>query len=224
MKVIITGSTGMVGRGVLLECLDDADVTEIVVINRSPLPVKHPKLKEIICKDWFDLSQIKTNFNACDAVFFCLGLSAANLNEETYRKYTHDLTLKFANAVLESSPKSTFCYVSGQGTADKKPSKVMWARVKGDTEKNLLKLPFKGAYMFRPGYIHPMRGVKSKTALYRLLYVFLSPLYPIFRRLSPKSVTTSVNVGKAMLSVAKKGYDRPALENSDINQLGKAYR
>jgi uncharacterized protein YbjT (DUF2867 family) len=219
IKAIITGSTGMVGKGVLLECLNNALVSDVLVINRQPVGIQHPKLTEIIHKDFYDLSSIEEQLKGYDACFFCLGISAFRMKEEDYHRITYDLTVHFAQTLLRLNPQLTFCYVSGQGTDSSEKGSTMWARVKGKTENALLAMPFKGAYMFRPGYIHPMHGIKSRTALYNALYVVLKPLYPVFKTLSPDSVTTTEAIGKAMIAIAAKGDAKHILDPVDINRL-----
>ena len=216
LKVIITGSTGMVGKGVLLECIDSPEVEQILVINRSPLGITHPKLKEIIHKDFFDWSGIREQLNGYNACFFCMGVSSVGMNEADYQRMTYDLTLGFAKVVLAKNDGMTFCYVSGAGTDNTEQGRMMWARVKGKTENDLLALGFKDSYMFRPGFIQPMRGIKSKTALYQGIYNIISPLYGLLRRM-PKYVTTTVVIGKAMIRVAMDGCDKKVLESVDIN-------
>ena len=218
LNVIITGSTGMVGKGVLLECIDSPDVESILVINRSPVDVVHPKVKEIIHKDFFDWSGIRDQLSGYNTSFFCMGVSSAGMKEADYRRMTYDLTLGFAKVVLFLNPTMTFCYVSGAGTDSSEKGRMMWARVKGKTENDLLSLGFKAAYMFRPGYIHPMRGIKSKTRLYNTFYTFLKPLYGLLKRM-PKYVTNNVTIGKAMIAVGLKGYSKGILESIDINKI-----
>ena len=223
VKAIITGSTGMVGKGVLLECLENKEVESVLVINREPVGISHKKLKEIIRTDFYDLSGIRDELAGYNACFFCLGVSSFRMSEAKYTKITHDLTINFAETLLELNPEMTFCYVSGTGTDSSEKGRSMWARVKGKTENELLKMPFKSAYMFRPGYIHPMKGIKSKTRLYNALYVVFKPLYPILNFLFPKYVTTTVNTGKAMISAAITGYEKKHLENEDINKLANLH-
>ena len=218
LNVIITGSTGMVGKGVLLECIDSPDVESILVISRSPIDVMHPKVKEIIHKDFFDLSSVRDQLTGYNACFFCLGVSSVGMKEAEYRRLTYDLTLGFAKVVLFLNPDMTFCYVSGAGTDSSEKGKSMWARVKGKTENDLLSLGFKAAYMFRPGYIHPMRGIKSKTPLYNAFYIVLKPLYPLLKRM-PKYVTDNAIIGRAMIRVALSGYSKRVLESIDINHV-----
>ncbi len=218
LNVIITGSTGMVGKGVLLECIDSADVEQILVINRSPVAIAHPKVKEILHKDFFDWAAIRDQLVGYNACFFCMGVSSAGMKEDAYRRMTYDLTLGFAREVLPGNPEMTFTYVSGAGTDSTEQGRMMWARVKGKTENDLLALGFKDAYMFRPGFIQPMRGIRSKTPLYQGIYTIISPLYGLLRRM-PKYVTTTVILGRAMIGVALRGYPKKVLESLDINSF-----
>ncbi|MBK9106461.1 MAG: epimerase [Saprospiraceae bacterium] len=218
LKVIITGSTGMVGKGVLLECFDSPDVENILIINRSPVGISHPKLKEIIHKDFFDWSAIRGELSGYNACYFCMGVSSVGMKEPDYTRKTYDLTLGFARELLPLNPNMTFCYVSGAGTDSTEKGRSMWARVKGKTENDLMALGFKDAYMFRPGFIEPMKGIKSKTLLYQGIYNVISPLYGLLRRM-PRYVTTTVIIGKAMIGVAMHGYKTNVLESLDINSF-----
>lgn len=218
LNVIITGSTGMVGKGVLLECIDSPDVERILVINRSPVGITHPKLREIIHKDFFDWATIRSQLGGYNACYFCLGVSSVGMKETEYKRMTYDLTLGFAREILPLNPDMTFCYVSGAGTDGSEKGRSMWARVKGKTENDLLALGFKAAYMFRPGFIQPMKGIKSKTPLYQGIYNVISPLYGLLRRM-PRYVTTTVIIGKAMIGVAMHGYKTRVLESLDINSF-----
>ncbi len=211
----------MVGKGVLLECLDHPDVGSVLVVGRSGCGVVHEKLEQVIHDDFFDYSALETRLTGLDACFFCLGVSAAGMSEARYSRLTYDLTVAAAGTLVTQSPGSVFCYVSGTGTDSTGKGRIMWARVKGRTENHLLGLPFRAAYMFRPGYIQPLRGIRSKTGLYRALYAVASPLYPLLNRLAPDLVTTTRKVGLAMIRVARDGYERPYLENRDINALAK---
>lgn len=219
MKAIITGATGMVGKGVLLECLQNPAVSAVLVISRRPLGMQHPKLKEIIHGDFYDLSAVERDLQGYDACFFCLGVSAFRMREADYHRVTHDLTLHVAGTLLRLNPAMTFCYVSGQGTDGSGKGKVMWARVKGRTENDLRALPFRAAYMFRPGYIQPLDGIISSTPLYNALYAIMKPLYPVLRSLFPGSVTTTRAVGRAMIAAALKSPAKRVLETPDINTL-----
>ena len=218
IKAIITGATGMVGEGVLLECLAHPDVEQVLVINRKPGGVSHPKLREVIHVDFFDLAPIESQLAGYNACFFCLGVSSAGMNEAEYRHVTFDLTLAAAEPLARLNPRMTFIYVSGQGTDSSERGRVMWARVKGATENALQALPLQ-AYMFRPGIIQPLHGVRSKTPLYHAFYVVLGPLLGLARWLFPRQVTTTAQVGKAMLAVAKRGAPVRLLEPPDINRL-----
>ncbi len=219
IHAIITGATGMVGRGVLLECLESDAVASVTVIGRRPVGIEHPKLKEFVLADVADLQSIAADLGQTNACFFCLGVSSFRMAEAQYRKLTYTLTLDFANALATISPDVTFCYVSGAGTDA--ASKTMWARVKGETENALLGLPFRAAYMFRPGMIQPLKGVKPSNTFYAAFMPVVSFLFPVFRAIVPKMATTSVNVGLAMINAAAHGYDRTLIESDDINTLAQ---
>ncbi len=219
INVIITGSTGMVGKGVLFECLESEKVEKVLVVNRRPLDVKHEKLKEIIHSDFYDLSSISDQLSGYHACFFCLGVSSFRMTEEAYKKVTYDLTMHFARTFIDANPQSIFTYVSGTGTDSSEKGKVMWARVKGKTENDLLAMPFRDSYMFRPGYIQPMKGIKSATKLYNALYVVFKPLYPLLKALFPNAITSTVQVGKAMINVAVEGYGKKILHAREINEV-----
>jgi uncharacterized protein YbjT (DUF2867 family) len=221
MNVVLFGATGMVGSGVLLECLADPRVAAVLVVGRHPVGISAPKLREILHEDFFDFHPIQTEFATCDACFFCLGVSSVGMSEERYRHLTYDLTLAAAGPMASANPGMTFCYVSGAGTDSTGQGRRMWARVKGQTENGLLRLPFKAAYMFRPGFIMPLKGVRSKVRIYQALIAVMAPLYPLLRRLAPGFVTTTVNVGRAMIAVVQYGYDRPIIESADIEHLAR---
>jgi len=219
IKVIITGTTGMVGKGVLLECLDHPEVETVLVVNRTSVNVTHPKLTEILLSNFFDLYSITDQLSGYNACFFCLGVSAAGMDEREYMHYTYDLTKYFAETVAELNPNMTFNYVSGAGTDHSENGGSMWARVKGRTENFILSLPFKQAYMFRPGTILPENGVKSKVGWYNSIYMVLRPIFPLLKQI--KSITTSSKVGKAMINSVLRGYKKKYLKNRDINRLAK---
>ena len=219
IKAIITGSTGMVGKGILLECLDSPKVESVLVINRKPVGIKHEKLKEIIHADFYDLSNIEEQLMGYNACYFCLGVSSFRMSEADYTKVTHDLTIHFAETVLRMNPGMTFTYVSGVGTDSSEKSRTMWARVKGKTENDLLAMPFKAAYMFRPGFIQPMKGIKSATKLYNAIYVVFKPLYPLLKTISPNGVTSTVQLGLAMINVTLEGHEKKVLQAKEINEL-----
>ncbi|WP_188187962.1 NAD-dependent epimerase/dehydratase family protein [Nonomuraea sp. SYSU D8015] len=216
MKVIIFGATGMVGRGVLRECLLDPRVSAVLTVGRAPTGISHGKLREIVHGDLLDLAPIEDRLSGFDACFFCLGVSSAGMSEKDYRHVTYDVTMSVANTLARLNPGSTFTYVSGVGTDAH--GRAMWARVKGETENALLALPLE-AYMFRPGYIQPMHGVRSRTRIYRVAYVVARPLYPLLRMLFPGAVTTTERIGQAMITVAERGAPKRILGPSDINSL-----
>jgi len=223
MRVIIFGATGMVGKGVLLECLDDRRVERVLLVSRHPIDVSHPKLHETVHHDFFGLAGLQSHFADFDACFFCLGVSSVGMSQSEYHHLTYDLTLAAATAIASvTSRRLTFCYVSGEGTDSTERGRVAWARTKGKTENALLRLPFKAAFMFRPGYIQPLRGIRSKTRWYQALYDVIGPFYPLFRVLLPRYVTTTVNIGRAMIEVAARGYSRQILFAADINHLAAA--
>jgi uncharacterized protein YbjT (DUF2867 family) len=217
VRAIITGATGMVGEGVLHECLQHPDVEHVLVINRKPCGVSHPKLTEIVHGNFFDLTSIESGLQGYNACFFCLGVSSVGLKEPEYYDLTYTLTTGFAETVARLNTGMTFCYVSGTGTDSTEKGRTMWARVKGKTENRILELPFKRAYMFRPGYMHPTKGLKNTLKL----YVAFSWLYPVWRRLFPNAVSTLSDVGLAMIHTVTKGYDKSILEVPDINRLAK---
>ena len=178
MRVVLFGATGMIGSGVLIECLDDPRIEQVVSVVRHPSGVSHPKLRELVHDDFLDYVPICAEFAGVDACLFCLGVSSAGMNEADYRRVTHDFTLAAAKEILAESPHAAFCYVSGAGTDGTGRGRVMWARVKGQTEKALLAMGFHSAFMFRPGYIQPMKGVRSKTALYQMVYNIAGAVVP----------------------------------------------
>lgn len=209
----------MIGQGVLRECLLDGDVREVLSIVRSPTGQHDPKLRELVHEDFLDFSPIEPQLSGFDACFFCLGVSSAGMSEEPYTRVTYDITLAAARAVATRSPGVTFVYVSGMGTDSSERGRTMWARVKGKTENALLRLPIAAAYMFRPAAVVPMHGVRSKTKLYRWLYAATGPILPLLYASLPRFVTTTEQVGRAMLAVARRGASKRILENRDINAL-----
>lgn len=209
----------MVGQGALRECLLDPQVTEILSISRSPVPQQDPKLQQLLVPDLADLSGREAQLSGFDACFFCAGVSSAGMSEEKYTALTYDLTLGFARALLPLNPAMIFIYVSGAGTDSSEKGRVMWARVKGRTENALLHLGFKAAYMFRPGFIQPLHGIRSKTRLYQFFYDLTGPLMPLLKGVLGKYATNTEQLGKAMLVVAKRGFPKPILEGDDINSL-----
>jgi uncharacterized protein YbjT (DUF2867 family) len=218
MKVILFGASGMVGQGVLRECLLDAGVESVLSIVRKSAGQKDPKLRELVHQNFLDFSTIEKELTGFDACFFCLGVSSVGMKEEDYRRITHDFTLAAARTLVKVSPGMTFVYVTGAGTDSTEKGRSTWARVKGKTENDLLGLGFKAAYMFRPAAIQPMHGIRSKTGVYQAIYSVTGWLLPLLLRF-PKYVTTTEQLGRAMLVVARKGYSKPILESIDINRL-----
>ena len=208
MNVVLFGATGMVGQGVLRECLLDPRVTDVLTVGRGATEQTHAKLRELVEPDLLHLAPI-AGYDAC---FFCLGVTSSGMSEADYRRITYDVTLAAANAV--ASPAMTFIFVSGAGT----DGTAMWARVKKAAEDALLRMPFKAAYMFRPAIIRPMHGIKSKTTSYRLFYALAAPLMPLLVRMLPRYVTTTEQIGRAMINVAANGYPKHVLESEDINR------
>jgi uncharacterized protein YbjT (DUF2867 family) len=219
MKVILFGATGMVGQGVLRECLLDASVESVLALGRSPSGQRHAKLREIMHDNFLDYSAIEPQLVGYDACFFCLGVSSVGMSEQRYRHLTYDITIAAAKALSKLNPGMVFVYVTGRGTDSSEQGPLMWARVKGKTENDLLKLPFKAAYMFRPAGIQPLHGIRSRTAWVQALYVAAAPLLTLLNRVAPNYMTTTEQVGRAMIKVARDGYPRPVLESEDINRL-----
>ena len=210
----------MVGQGVLRECLLDSQVESVLAIVRSATGRQHPKLQELVPESFFDFSAVGSRLSGYDACFFCLGVSSAGMSESDYQRLTYDITLAAAKTLVERNPAMTFVYVSGAGTDSTERGRTMWARVKGRTENALLELPFPGVYMFRPAFIQPGAGIASKTRSYRVLYALFGPLFPLLRTLFPRYVTSTEEVGRAMLEVAKHGAPKRILESPDIVALG----
>ena len=219
-KVVLFGASGMVGQGVLRECLLDPQISEVVSIVRSSTGEHDAKVREVVTQNFYDFSAFEDDLTAVAACFFCLGVSSAGMTEERYRHITYDITLAAAQTLAKLNPGMTFIYVSGLGTDSTARGRTMWARVKGKTENDLLQLPIK-AYMFRPGVIVPLHGAKSRTKLYRLLYAAITPLLPLLNALFPKHVTTTEQIGRAMIQVAKEGAPKKILETADINAISQ---
>jgi len=219
MNVLILGATGMVGQGVLRECLLDEGVKRVVTLGRTPTGHVHPKLREVVHGDLLQLNAVEGQLRELDACFYCLGASAAGLSEAEYSRINYEMTLAVAETLVRLDPDMTFVYVSGTGTDSTERGRVMWARVKGRTENALLRLPFRSAYMLRPGLIIPMHGVKSKTRLYRVFYTVLGPLLPALKALFPRSVITTEHLGRVMLRLARSGYSKHVLEMADLAAL-----
>jgi uncharacterized protein YbjT (DUF2867 family) len=219
MRVLIFGASGMVGQGVLRECLMDPDVESVVTIVRSATGQQDTKLRELVYDNFLDFSPIEGQLSGFDACFYCLGVSVAGMSEEHYQRITYGFTLAAARVLVGLNPNMTFIYVSGAGTDSSERGRSMWARVKGKTENELLRLPFHAAYMFRPGVIVPLHGIQSKTRIYRVFYILLGPVLPLLKGRFPKYVTTTEQIGRAMLKVAKRGWPKRVLETEDINQV-----
>lgn len=222
MKVIVFGATGMVGQGVLRECLLDPGVTGVLTVGRSATGQTHEKLRELVCKDLTDYSHVAGDLSGYDACFFCLGVSSARMSEAEYRRVTYDIAVAAARTLVELNPNMTFVFVSGAGTDATGKSRTMWARVKGDAENAILGLPFRGKYVFRPAFIRPMHGIRSRTASYRILYAIVAPFVPLLKALFPRHFTTTERVGRAMLNVARHGAPKAVLENGDIDDAADA--
>jgi uncharacterized protein YbjT (DUF2867 family) len=219
MKVVLFGATGMIGRGVLLECLEDPTVTQVVAVVRRASGETHAKLEEVVHADFTSYDAIESKLANVDACFFCLGVSSAGMSEVDYTRVTYDFAMAAARTLKKVSANVTFCFVSGAGTDGTAQGKSMWARVKGKTENAILAMFPERAFMFRPGYIHPMKGVVSGTRLYRVFYVVFVPLYPVLKALFPKFVTTTVAIGRAMINAVRQPPAKHVLEVQDINAL-----
>jgi uncharacterized protein YbjT (DUF2867 family) len=219
VKVILFGATGMVGQGVLRECLLDPGVGRVLAVGRSPTGQQHAKLREVVHGNFTDFSAIESALTGYDACFFCLGVSSVGMDAERYRHLTYDITMAAATTLAKLNPGMVFTYVTGRGTDSTEKGSLMWARVKGKTENDLLKLPFKAAYMFRPAGIQPLHGIRSRTAWYQAVYVIAAPLLTLLNRIAPKYVTTTEQLGRAMIKVARDGFPKPVLESEDINAI-----
>ena len=219
MRVILFGATGMVGQGVLRECLLDPGVECVLAVGRTATPQREEKLRNLAVDNFLDFSAVEPDLSGYDACFFCLGITSAGMTEADYRRVTYDFALAAAQTLVRINPGMTFVFVSGAGADSIGRSRLMWARVKGQTENALLALPFKGVYVFRPAAIQPLHGIRSKTAWINVAYVVLGPLYPLWKRLLPNYVTTTEQIGRAMLAVARRGAPKRVLENADINRL-----
>jgi len=219
MNVVLFGATGMVGQGVLRECLRDPEVQLVQTVGRAAIGVTNPKLREVVHSDLWNFAAIEGRLSGFDACFFCLGVSAAGMSDADYELVTYGITLAAGEALARLNPGMTFIYVSGAGTDSSERGKAMWAGIKGKTENALMRLPFKASYMFRPGIIEPVDGVKSKTGWYRVFYAVSKPLLPVLRWAFPNYVLTTAEIGRAMLAVARNGAPNRVLETKDIRAI-----
>ena len=219
MKVLIFGASGMVGKGVLRECLLDPGVERVTAIGRSASGVSDPKLRDLVHGDMWNYSDIEKDLTGLDACFFCLGVTSAGMKEADYERVTYGIAVAAAETLARLNPGMTFVFVSGAGSDSSEKGRVMWARIKGKTENAILRLPFKGAYVFRPGVIQPLHGIRSRTTAYNVAYVVLGPLIPLLRWAMPGQILTTEQIGRAMLKVARSGAPKRVLESKDINAL-----
>ena len=221
MNVLIFGATGMVGQGVLRECLQAPDVALVETVGRTPTGQQHPKLRELVHADMFDYTAVEDELSNFDACYFCIGVTSAGMAEKTYTRLTYTLTLAVAEVLARMNPSMVFVYVSGAGIENGESSRIMWQRVRARTENVLLKLPFRAVYIFRPGMIQPVGGIKSKTTSYRIFYSLFKPVLPLLRAVLPDQVLSTPQIGQAMLAVTRHGSPKPVLESADINALSK---
>ncbi|ULA64301.1 MAG: hypothetical protein LZF86_120022 [Nitrospira sp.] len=221
MNILIFGATGMVGQGVLHECLTAPDVDQVMTVGRTPVEQTHSKLKQLVQADPMALDTCEQELQGFDACFFCLGVSSSGMSEAAYRRITYDVTLHAATVLARVNPGMCFIYVSGAGTDSSEQGRSMWARVKGKTENDLQKLPFRGVYLFRPGVIQPLHGIQSKTSSYRIFYRLANPFLSLIRRVCPSAITTTADIGQAMLHAARQGDARRIIEAKDINRLAR---
>ena len=217
MKVIITGVTGMVGEGVLHQCTLDTAITEVLVLTRKPSGYAHPKVKDLLVPNFYDISALVSQLSGYDDCLFCLGTTSVGKSDEEFYKIAYTLTMSVANTLVKVNPAMTFCYISGSGTDSTEKGLIAWARTKGKTENDLLKLPFKAIYNFRPGYLHPIAGLKNTLSMYK----YVSWMYPFLRLIGPKYFSTLADLGKAMIYVSKHGYTKNTIEVADINAIAK---
>ena len=219
MNIVLFGASGMLGQGVLRECLLAEDVARVQSVGRHACGLSHAKLDQVILDDLFDSDSLRPDLRGFDVCFFCLGVSSFGLDEAAYSRVTYDLTLSIARLLAEQNPGMVFVYVTGAGTDSSEQGRSMWARVKGKTENALLRLPFKAVYLFRPGVIQPLHGVRSKTPLYQSIYTVVGPLLSLLRHVRPAWVVSTETVGRAMLAAVRHGAPLPVVEQADINRL-----
>jgi uncharacterized protein YbjT (DUF2867 family) len=219
MNVVIVGATGMIGQGVLRECLQDPGVMRVLTIGRAATGVQHPKLRDLVHRDMWRYDAIERELSGFDACFFCLGVSSAGMAEADYERITFGIAIAAAETLARLNPPMTFVYVSGAGADSSEAGRIMWARVKGKTENAILRLPFKASYVFRPGVVQPVHGARSRTAAYRVLYAVAKPLLPLLRRIMPGYILTTEQFGRAMLTAVRRGAPKRVLESTDISAL-----
>ncbi|MEI9975762.1 MAG: NAD-dependent epimerase/dehydratase family protein, partial [Ignavibacteriota bacterium] len=219
MKVLIFGATGMVGQGVLRECLLDPGVEQVTSIGRRGSGASHPKLRELVRSDLWNYTSIEPELTGFDACFFCLGVTSAGMREADYEHITYGIAAAAAETLARLDPQMTFIFVSGAGSDSSEKGRVMWARIKGKAENAVLGQPFKGAYVFRPGVIEPRHGIQSRTTAYRVGYVLMKPLMPLLRWAFPGQILNTEQIGRAMLRVARSGAPKRVLESKDISAL-----
>ena len=224
MKVVLFGATGMIGSGALIECLVHPDVEALLAVGRRSSGVVHPKLSEVLHDDFLDYSTIVERLRGYDACLFCLGVSAAGMSEAEYTRVTHDFTVAAAEAFFAMNPDGTFCYISGQGADSTERGRVMWARVRGRLENRLLGMGLGPVWIFRPGFVQPKKGVRSRTKLYNAIYSMLGPIYPLLETVAPKHVTSSDRLGLALIRAARDGAPKALLGNAEINAMGELER
>jgi len=216
MKAILFGATGMVGLGVLRECLLDPDVESVLTVGRAPTSQKHEKLRELVHANLLDFSAIEGELSGYDACFFCLGVTSAGTSEQEYERITYGIPVAAAQTLVKLNPGMTFVYVSGAGADSSEKGRTMWARIKGKAENALLAMPFKATYVFRPAFIQPLHGIRSRTKLYNAMYAIVGPLYPVVKAIAPGYATTTEQLGRAMIAVARRGFAKRILESQDI--------
>lgn len=219
MKILIFGATGMVGQGVLHECLTAPDVSQVMTVGRVSVEQTHPKLQQLVLADLMALDARESELQGFDACFFCLGVSSSGMSEDAYRRITYEVTLKVAKVLASLNPGMTFVYVSGAGTDSSEQGRSMWARVKGKTENDLKQLPFRSVYLFRPGVIQPLHGIKSKTPAYQRFYSLAGPLLSLIRHVFPGAIVTTDDIGQAMLNAARQSRGRVVVEAKNIIYL-----
>jgi uncharacterized protein YbjT (DUF2867 family) len=224
MNILVFGATGMIGQGVLRECLRDSEVRRVVSISRQSTGLSHDKLREVVQQDVTDLGAVEAELRGMDACFFCLGVSSVGMAEASYTRLTYDLTTAIAQTLVRLNPGMVFVYVSGTRTDSTERGPVMWARVKGRTENALSALPFRAVYLFRPGFVQPVAGAQSKTGWVRASYTVMAPVIPLLKRVFPDYVTTTEEIGRAMLAVARGGFGQRVLENRDITRASRSQR